>query len=541
MIREVAGWLDSDWFAAELTADTSYVIEILSASTEGCTLRAPVLEGIHNASGTLIAGTEWSNANRGNTYTELTFTPDTGGTHYIAVTAEANLLGTYIVALTAGGDGSADRITAIGEQGCFPAAPRGLGTSGIAHNSVTLSWTAPDATGITGYQVLRGTSAASLSAIVADTGSTATTYTDSSAAASTTYHYAVAAITAAGPGLLSITAMTSTDAKPPKNPNTPRANTPPGSTGLTLSPSFDRVTLTWSVVTGTVSGHKIWRGTAADSLTVLVANTGSTDTSYVDETAAAETEYHYAVAAINSHGTGPKSTASTTTLAAPVVNVLEPLIAAQQQEAEIVTFVTNLGQGPGDRTTITTSTVTGRATHDQGFTTGSDNSLFPPRKPRGPSPCKFRLPGRVDLDRQQRQHRRHALRPWAGYRHRQRLLGRRRLPVAGHQILGPVRSPGIHAFRRDRTDGKDCGSVWRRPRRRRQRRALRMDDRRARQGFTQGKSDRPRRLSLTTPRPLSPTSTISRQPPLTPETLHQPHSRSRQGPRAVHSHRLQPR
>ena len=382
-IREVAGWLDSDWFAAELTASTSYVIEILSASTEGCTLRAPVLEGVYTASGTLIAGTEWSNANRGSTYTELTFTPDTSGAHYIAVTSEANLLGTYIVALTAGGDGSAERIATIGEQGCFPAAPSGLGTSGIAHNSVTLSWTAPDATGITGYQVLRGTSADSLSAIEADTGSTATTYTDSSAAASTTYHYAVAATTAAGPGFPSISAMTTTPAKPPKNPNTPRANTPPGATGLSLSPSFDRVTLTWSAPTGTVSGHKIWRGTAAGSLTVLVANTGSADTSYVDETAAAETEYHYAVAAINSHGTGPKSTASTTTLAAPVVTVVEPtpdpepLIAAQQQEAPIVTFVTNAGQpNMGDRTTITTSTVTGRGTHDQAFTTGSGNSVF---------------------------------------------------------------------------------------------------------------------------------------------------------------------
>ena len=380
MIREVAGWSDTDWFKAELTAKTSYVIEVLSASTEGCTLLAPVLKGIHNASGTLIDGTEWSNAERDNIYTELTFTPDTTGTHYIAVTGEPSVFGTYILALTAGGNGSAQRITAIGEQGCFPEAPSGLGTSGIAHNSVTLSWTAPDTTGITGYQVLRGASATSLSAIQSDTGSTATTYTDSSAAASTTYHYAVAAITTAGPGLPSITAMTTTPA------NTPGANTAPGATGLTLSQSFDRVTLTWSAPTGTVSGYQVWRGTAAASLTVLVANTGSTDTSYVDETAAAETEYHYAVAGINSNGTGPKSTASTTTLAAPVVTVVEPtiestpepepLIAAQQQEAEIVTFVTNLGQGPGDRTTITTSTDTGRATHDQGFTTGSGNSLF---------------------------------------------------------------------------------------------------------------------------------------------------------------------
>ena len=112
---------------------------------------------IANASGSPVAGTDWSDASRGdgssNIYTHLNFTPATSGTFYIAVSAETGG-GSYLVALTEGGEDQADRISAIGEQGCYPTAPTGLGTSGIAHDSVTLAWTAPDATGVTGYQVL---------------------------------------------------------------------------------------------------------------------------------------------------------------------------------------------------------------------------------------------------------------------------------------------------------------------------------------------------------------------------------------------------
>ena len=303
--------------------------------------------GVRDGAGATVSGTTWSDAGRGS-YTRLEFTPATAGTYYLEVTGEVGFgpgLGSYILALTETGESSAERVAAIGAQGCFAAAPTGLGTSGIAHNSVTLSWTAPDATGVTGYQVWRGTTAGTLSVIVADTGTADTTYIDATAAASTEYHYAVAAVTAAGAGEVSITAATTTPAKPPKNPNQPRTDTPPGATGLTLTPSFDRVTLSWDAPTGPVSGYKIWRGATAGSLTVLVADTASTDTSYIDETAEAETEYHYAVAAVNSHGTGPKSTASTTTLSAPVVTVAEPepepLIAAQQREEPIVTLVSN--------------------------------------------------------------------------------------------------------------------------------------------------------------------------------------------------------
>ena len=108
-------------------------------------------------SGRVVAGTEWWDESR-ELWSRLTFTPASDGRYYIAVVGEANYggVGTYIVALTDGGSGSDERITAIGSQGCVPEAPAGLGLSEVTGGSVTLSWTAPAHSAISGYRILRG-------------------------------------------------------------------------------------------------------------------------------------------------------------------------------------------------------------------------------------------------------------------------------------------------------------------------------------------------------------------------------------------------
>ena len=121
------------------------------------------------------------------------------------------------------------------QQADPPAAPTGLTASQVAHDSVTLTWTAPSSVStVTGYKVLRGTDANSLSAIAQDTGSAGAEYTDSTVAAETTYHYAVLALSADGDGAQSNTASATTPAPPKKrgdNRVSPRQTVP---TSITL-------------------------------------------------------------------------------------------------------------------------------------------------------------------------------------------------------------------------------------------------------------------------------------------------------------------
>ena len=246
--------------------------------------------------------------------------------------------------------------------------------------------------------------------IAPDTGSTATSYVDAGVSPSTTYVYAVVALSGAGEGAPSASASTTTpsqsptpdaEAKPDKSGsdpilgprNVPPASSTPGSTSLTLTPLFDRVTLGWNTPSGDgVTGYRIWRGASAGELTVLVSDTGSTSTSYVDETVEEDTTYHYAVAALNAAGAGPQSTSSIATLAAPRVTSLptpepeEPLIAAQQQAVDenrilsfndnpIVTFASNLGKPDASNTGNNTLT-SAEVRFQQSFTTGPGESGF---------------------------------------------------------------------------------------------------------------------------------------------------------------------
>ena len=116
---------DADWFAAELVAGSTYVIEVLGAGVGAdCTLRGPVLERVYDADGTPVAGTETWDDGR-DSLTRLTFTPASPGTYFVSVAGEANAAGTgtYILALTAAGERSSERVAAIGAEGCVPTAP----------------------------------------------------------------------------------------------------------------------------------------------------------------------------------------------------------------------------------------------------------------------------------------------------------------------------------------------------------------------------------------------------------------------------------
>ena len=102
-----------------------------------------------------------------------------------------------------------------------PAAPTGLIAARIGHSVLTLTWDDPQDANITGYRVMRGTDAGSLSTIEADTESVRTEYEDATVAPETAYHYAVLARSANGEGTQSDIISVTTPAAP-KSKEQPR-------------------------------------------------------------------------------------------------------------------------------------------------------------------------------------------------------------------------------------------------------------------------------------------------------------------------------
>ena len=90
---------DRDWFAVELVAGRTYTIDLRGSPTDDGTLTDPYLRGIHDADGTLIAGT--TNDDGGEGYnSRLTFTATESSAYYIAAGAYSGRQGTYELEVT---------------------------------------------------------------------------------------------------------------------------------------------------------------------------------------------------------------------------------------------------------------------------------------------------------------------------------------------------------------------------------------------------------------------------------------------------------
>ena len=214
-------------------------------------------------------------------------------------------------------------LPAQAETGDPPAPPTGLSASGVSGDSVTLNWDDPGDSSITGHRVLRrfrdgdvyedGLGAAEFVAIIDDTGSSATTYTDTSVALRTRYVYRVKAINSAGTSGQSNYVNVET-------PDAPTSPSPPAApTGLAVqSATHDSVTLSWDDPgDSSITGHQVLRrfrdgdvyedGLGAAEFSVIEEDTGSAAVTHTDSSVTAGTRYAYSVKAINSAGTSGQS------------------------------------------------------------------------------------------------------------------------------------------------------------------------------------------------------------------------------------------
>ena len=203
-------------------------------------------------------------------------------------------------------------------QAAVPDAPTGLTAPTVAHDSVTLSWDDPGDSSITGYQVLRrsrdgteygdGRGASGFVVIVGDTGSSATTYADTSVTVRTRYVYRVKARNPHGLSRWSSYAnVETTEAPLPSSP-------PLMPTGLTASSAtHDSVTLTWDDPgDNTIESYQVLRrsrdgteygdGLGNAEYVVIVDDTGSSATTHTDPSVTPGTRYVYRVKARNPHG-----------------------------------------------------------------------------------------------------------------------------------------------------------------------------------------------------------------------------------------------
>ena len=195
-----------------------------------------------------------------------------------------------------------------------PDAPTSLTATADDQTEIDLSWTAPSNDGgadITGYGIEVSTNGSNWSDLVADTDSTATSYSHTGLTAGSTRYYRVSAINSAGTSAPSSADSATTDSPP-------AATAPDAPTGLTATADGQtEIDLSWTAPSddggAAINGYKIEVSTGGSSWTNLVADTGSTTTSYSHTGLTAGTTRHYRVSAINSAGTGPASSSDAAT------------------------------------------------------------------------------------------------------------------------------------------------------------------------------------------------------------------------------------
>lgn len=180
-----------------------------------------------------------------------------------------------------------------------------FGTSRAFNNGrIDLSWTAPGNNGatISGYLIERSIDNSTYSTLVANTGTSGTTYSDTGLNSAQIYYYKVSAINAAGTGNAS-TAANATATTVPQAPVVTAANVGTGR-------AYNNGAATITATGGATGGKAISSYTATSSPGSFTATSGSPLTVTGLQSA---TAYTFSVTATNANGTSTATTSSSIT------------------------------------------------------------------------------------------------------------------------------------------------------------------------------------------------------------------------------------
>ena len=303
-----------------------------------------------------------------------TVVADTGSTstsYTVSSLANGATYSFRITAVNAAGTGSASsNVTAT--PSATSDAPTGLsGTSG--DRQVALAWTAPSESGgsaVTGYRVERSTDNGSTwSTVVADTGSTSTSYTVTGLTNGTSYAFRAAAVNAAGTGSTSATASV-----------IPRT-TPGRPTGVASGDGDAQSSLTWTAPSSdggaAITGYRVEQSAdGGTTWSTVVADSESTSTAYTVTGLTNGTGYAFRVSAINAAGTGSSSSTTTGSPVAPTTTTTAAPTTTTTAAPTTTTTAVPTTSAPSVGTTTTTMPPTSTST-----TTAPPADRFPPLPP----------------------------------------------------------------------------------------------------------------------------------------------------------------
>ena len=264
-----------------------------------------------------------------------------------------------------------------------PSRPTGL-TATAAAESVQLSWDDPQDDSITHYKVLRRNTLPGVNeriqTINANTGSSATSYTDSTVEAETRSKYRIVAVNAEGQSRRSAAATVTTPAESSDNGN------PPGQVqdaNATQDSAESPVNISWASVNG-ATAYQVKRETTTNlSADPVITDVDAPTTSHDDSNTEYDTEYLYRVRADNDDGYGEWSDLDRITTAREPGTPAAPA-RVELSEADPGSVVITWQDPPGDeevdgyrvyRNTVATNTDQQLGTTDGTTTTYTDNTV----------------------------------------------------------------------------------------------------------------------------------------------------------------------